>query len=138
MLQEAKLIAIDTEDREMQRWIEYELNGYVSEGKECVKASVLPDYRRIKGKFLVQIGDGSIHDLDYPLPIGHSIKSIESYIDKLNQGGFRITQKVTVPKDIEEFGGKNLDIEIPLTQLQSIITGVEGRLSKYLESKILE
>jgi hypothetical protein len=85
-------------------------------------------------KFQDELG---IRDFDYPLPMGHSIKQIESYIEKLKDGKFRITQKVEVPKGIDLFQEKEVQVEFTLVQLQHVITGAEAKLSRYLESKLL-
>lgn len=135
LLQQAKVVAIDTKDKEMQRWIEKELGGYAREG-ETITGSELPNYRNIKGKVMVRIGDGSLHDLEYPLPMAHDVKQIENLLDKLAIQGTRVTIKDNVSEHIPEIGGREVTIELEQPALLSILTGVERALSRYLESKI--
>lgn len=141
LLQEAKIIAIDTKDKEMQSWIELELVGFAPPPgktltrKEVKEKGLISDYRDIKGKFFVQIGDGSIHDMSYPVLFGNDIKSVENSIDTIKRGG-RAYITHTFPKDTKLVGGQSGDLELPRSELERIITGAERKLSQYLESKL--
>lgn len=142
LLQEAKLVAHDTKDKEMEEWIKKELEGYEDpRSKNITRAQIkdrglLPEYRDINGKMLIQIGDGSIHEMSYPVLASWDIKYIETLIEKIDQGSRSII-KYTFPKDRPYVGGHSGDIELPSVALKGIINGVERRLSKYLESKLI-
>lgn len=142
LLQEAKLIAIDSGDKEMESWINKEFDGYVPpEGKkisrnQVKKTGFLPDYRDIQGKILVQISDGSIHELNYPVLMGQPITEIENLLDRYKTGNVRATISYTFPKDREWVGGQTGDIEITQIALDRIIKGIERKLSLYLEQKL--
>lgn len=141
LLQEGKIIAIDTNDKEMKSWIELELAGFAPPPgktitrKEAKEKGIIPDYRDIKGKFFVQIGDGSIEELSYPILFGNDIKSVENSIETIKKGG-RAYIKHTFPKDITLVGGQSGDLEITRPELERIIHGAERRLSQYLELKL--
>lgn len=141
LLQEAKIIAIETQDKEMQAWIELELNGFeVPSGKkltrkEAKEKGLLPDYRDIKGKFSVQFSDGSLREMNYPILFGNSLKNVENSIEKIKKGGRAFIQH-TFPKDTQLIGGQTGDLDLPSQELERIIDGVERKLSQYLESKL--
>ena len=142
LLQEAKIIAIDTNDKEMQKWIEQELSGFVPPTgskltrNEVKEKGLIPDYRDIKGKFLIQWGeDINQEEMNYPILFGNSIKDIERTIELLRRGGKAYIPH-TFPPSVKHLGGKSGDLELPLSELERIVNAVEQKLSKFLESKL--
>lgn len=141
LLQESKAIAIEMNDKEMRNWIDLELTGYEPPaGKKITRQEIkdkklIPEYRDINGKFLVKIGDGSVHEMSYPIFMGHGVKYVENSIDQINQGK-RVFIKHTFPKDRAHVGGQTADLELPLIELERIIHMVERKLSRYLESNL--
>lgn len=141
LLQEAKLIAHDTDDKEMSEWIRHEFESYFPPSgkqvtvKEAKEKGLIPEYRDINGKFYVQIADGSIHDMKYPILLGSDIKQVENMIGTLERGG-QVTLKHTFPPSTPLVGGTSGDLELPLSELKGIVTGAEKKLSRYLESKL--
>lgn len=141
LLQEAKLIAHDSKDKEMSEWITHELESYFPPSgkqltrKEAKEKGLIPDYRDINGKFYVQISDGSIHDMNYPVLLGNDIKQVENMIGVLERGG-QVSIKLTFPPSTPLVGGRSGDLELPLTELRGIVHGAERKLSRFLESKL--
>ncbi len=142
LLHDAKIIANDYHDDEMKKWINDELTGYVPNAnslpfKEKAKLSkTMPTYRHINTKFSLQFSDGTISKENYSLVLGQDIKSIENWLDKLKPENNILTMPYTFPSHLQLLGGKSGDLEIPKFSLESIISGVEIQLSKYLELKL--
>ncbi len=142
LLQEAKLIAIDSGDHEMESWIKKELEGYAPpEGKkmkrgDVIKLGFLPEYRDINGKILIAFRNQEIYPLSYPILMGQPITWLESALEQLKKKNVRITISYTFGKEHEFIGGKTGDVEIPETEIERIIKGVEQRLSQFLEQKL--
>lgn len=141
LLHKAKIIAIEEKDKKFQRWIELELNGYVPPGKtmtrgEVQKKGYIPEYRDINGRFYIQTDDGDINEMKYPIFFGNTIQNIETSIEKMKKGGkLYIAHKF--PENISYLGGQEGDLEIATSELEGIIHGVENRLSKFLEQKLI-
>lgn len=142
LLQQAKIIAHDYKDKEMEEWINHELNGYVPPGNkqltrdQAKKMGLLPDYRDIKGKLLIGFSDGSTSETDYPVLFGSDIKQVEDSIDRLKKGGVTVSIQHTFGKDVQYVGGTTGNLYLPQAELEGIVRGAERRLSQYLELKM--
>jgi len=142
LLQEAKLIASDTDDKEMSAWIEKELNGY-SDKQETIKhdvaTKIFPEYRYINTKFLLQASNNHAitQEVNYPIWMAHSITFIEGYLTKYRNGNVMITIQITLPKKIPALSSQTVDAILPEMELERIIHGIERKLSQYLESKLI-
>lgn len=141
ILREVKLIAIQEKDADVIDWIENELSGYVPNSTKPIKMKKLnkkiPEYRHINSKFDVLMPDQTTETLQYLLWIGHAIQEIENWLDSYEKKPNSIFSIAwTFQEEIKLLKGKTVDLIIPETQVRSIITGVQQKLSNYLESKM--
>ena len=74
--------------------------------------------------------------MKYPIFFGNGIKNIEDSVEKMRKGGkLYITHKF--PKGLPHLGGQEGELEIVTSELEGLLHGVENRLSKYLEQKLI-
>lgn len=141
LLQEAKLIAIDTNDKEMGNWIQKELNGYTDK-QERIKhekaEKLFPAYRYINTKFVLVASHHDIQEgVTYPIWFVHGIPYIEKCLDSYKKRNIVITIKINLPKKIKGVFGQSVNAIVPEHELESIILGTQRKLSQYLESKLI-
>lgn len=141
LLQQAKLIAIDTNDKEMQNWIDRELNGYLSPpggitNEEAELTGFIPSYRKINGKFFVRFVGKGIEEFTYSHLLGNDIKTVEDLIDRFKQGNVSAFVQITFKEHVPYVGSQTGNLYIQQAELEGVIRGAEGKLSEYLESKL--
>jgi hypothetical protein len=141
LLQEAKLIAIDTNDKEMQNWIDLELKGYDATKNRIQheKAKkIFSEYRFINVKFFLQASNHSItQEVNYPIWLMHSMTSIEEYLQKYKKDNIMMTIKIELPKKMPRLSSQTVNALLPELELERIVHGAERKLSQYLESKLI-
>lgn len=142
LLQESKSIAMKTKDKQMQEWIQNELEGYVSSFTTAkVRDDIpkeIPDCRRIFSKLMVDFGTNGINEFKKGMVMVRDIKNIEDSLEKFKKGvNVQMWVQHTFDKDVPLLAGKTGNLLIPEDQLQQIITCTEQRLSKFLESHIV-
>lgn len=142
LLQQTKLLAIESKKEDFQKWISYELEGYIKEKTPkpitMKKLGIkVPDYRQIQTKFEVMVPEQGIKFLKYPLWIGQPISEIEDWIEMYRKKpDSTLSIKWIFQEDIPLIKDKEVELILPELELRGIIIAVNQRLSSYLEELI--